>query len=422
MAIAMVRENVRLPVIGKIRLGIRKETDRGTEYPESVPHFVLHDAPEVAKVIGDKATEFDCFFLTDDVNEAIPNWYKWYGGGKRDKNGTIVGGDLKCYGEGPISIDENGKYTPGKAYHLEKRDAITRVIPTRECMGEQCPDFMGTNGRAQCSPSMTVNVFIPEASLYGIFTIDTKSKVSISRFVGQIELIKEQYGKLKGIPFKIFREPMAMKDPKTGARKTQYILSIKPNEEFFALKGEAIRAKIANVMSQNLLGPSADQMIEAPMEDNVPLIEDQKATQLEAAQSVAEDTEIVTLFNKVAELEGTQAKNTPQQRLLAVRSFEAKNKGKDIRAGMIAYLTGRVSTAAAKVMVPPAEHPLDKLFTELLTLKGTPEKDTPASREAYAKSMGGDLEKMEADLTAKIAALKVPPKSDTPAPDVNGLI
>ena len=457
MAIAMVKENVRLPVIGKIRLGIRKETDRGTEYPESVPHFVLHDAPEVEKVIGPKATEFDCFFLTDDIDEAIPNWYKWYSGGKRDKAGNIVGGDLKCYGTGPTAISETGEYTAGTAYHIEKRDPVTRIIPTRACMGDKCPDYMGANGRAQCGVAMTVNVFVPEASLFGIFTIDTKSITSIGRFVSQVTLIKEQYGKLKGIPFKIFREPISMKDPKTGAKKTQYILSIKPNEEFFMLKGEAIRAKIAGVMNQNFLGPAAADMIEAPMEDNYPLVQDEytpKANALATAQTIAEDPEIVDMFAKLAELEGTQKANTPQQRLLNVRGFEAKNKDKPLKEGMRAALNLRIGQAATKHLkkadvVVSAETKvaavksvdtglgnevdlgkLAPLFEELMALKGTPEKNTPKAQNDFCALFKGDLEAMEKDLLAKIqtardAQASTAPtdvESSSPAPDANGLI
>lgn len=433
MAIAMVRENVRLPVIGKIRLGIRKETDRGTEYPESVPHFVLHDAPDLEKVIGKTATEFDCFFLTDDIDEAIPNWYKWYSGGKRDKAGNIVGGDLKCYGEGPIAVNDDGSFVPGVAHHIDARDKVTKIIPTRECLGEKCKDFLGANGRAQCGPSMTVNVFIPEASLYGIFTIDTKSKTSIGRFVNQLTLLKEQFGKIKGIPFTIYREPVSMKDPNgSGAKKTQYILSIRPNEGFFAAKGALIQARVANVMNQNLMGPAAQDMIGAPMEDNVAITHDEyepKKDALESAQAIAEDPAIVEMFAKLAELEKTEAKNTPQQRLLNVRGFEAKNKGKDLRAGMVAALQLRISQAAAKIITKPdivtepvTEHPLMALFTELSALKGS--ANTPANRDAFAQSHGGDLTLMEADLLAKIAAIKSPPPpaDGSPAPDSNGLI
>ena len=364
MAIHEFAQNRRLPVIGKIRLGIRKTAQSGNEYPESVPHFVLHDAPEIEKAYGKDPVSIDAFFLTDDINLAIPHWLKWYKGGSKDKKGNVVGGDLQCYGEGAKGANDDGSLIPGKAWHLAKRDPLTRIIPDRECLGPKCPDYYDSRGKVQCGPSMSVHVFVPLASMYGIFVIDTKSKTSIGQFLAQVNMLKDTYGKLKGIPFKIYRDPMSLPVPdKPGTRKTHYILSIKPNESFMLEHGEEVKKKIATIMCGNILGPTEGEMIEAPMEDNYPVITDESGgnvpvtveAKVDAAKVVAECEEAKPLFEELSAL--TKKVNNEQSRLLTARKFEKEANPKE---AMVKYLMEALfklkfkGTPAPAAVVEPA--------------------------------------------------------------------
>ena len=52
MPIKGISEIVRLPRLGKIRLGIKKKTDAGVSYSSSTDYFVCPD--ELKKVFGEK--------------------------------------------------------------------------------------------------------------------------------------------------------------------------------------------------------------------------------------------------------------------------------------------------------------------------------------------------------------------------------
>jgi hypothetical protein len=201
---------------------------------------------------------------------------------------------------------------------------------------------------------MTVNLFVPLASMFGIFSIDTKSVTSIQRFISQVTLIKEQFGRLKGIPFKIYRDPVSMPVPdKPGTRKTHYILSIKPNEEFLEKNGAAIKAKIAGILQGNFMGPAASDMIEAPMEDHVAITHDEYKPveqKVATATEVAEDPELAPLFAELSRL--AKATNTPQNRVLAARKYE---KEADPKGALKKYLEDRIKALTPKET--PKEEP-----------------------------------------------------------------
>ena len=52
-----VTDRNRLPRLGKIRLGEKKVSKSGKEYPAALDHFSLADVPEVQEIYGEKATE-----------------------------------------------------------------------------------------------------------------------------------------------------------------------------------------------------------------------------------------------------------------------------------------------------------------------------------------------------------------------------
>jgi len=76
MSIKGVSDVVRLPRLGKIRLGIKKETDSGTPYPTPTDYFVCPE--EVRKVYGEKPRELRIMFPTDDELQWASQYLKCY--------------------------------------------------------------------------------------------------------------------------------------------------------------------------------------------------------------------------------------------------------------------------------------------------------------------------------------------------------
>ena len=61
----------RLPRLGKIRLGIKKEGQKGP-YPSATDYFVCPD--EVKTVHGDAPRELPVMFPSDDIELIAPQW------------------------------------------------------------------------------------------------------------------------------------------------------------------------------------------------------------------------------------------------------------------------------------------------------------------------------------------------------------
>lgn len=329
----------RLPVIGKIRLGTRKTSSGGKEYPSEADHFVLDDAPDVAAVYGKEPKQLEVIFPVDDLNKVMPYWYKWYGGGVKDKEGNIIGGKLNCYGDGDV------------AHHLAKRDPISRVVPTRKCLGDQCPDWRDGKGTQQCKPAMSVFVILPRVSLLGVFQIDTTSKAAIQNFVDQMYLLKETWGTFCRNHFIIYRDPTMMafvdKDGKEQ-RREHYILRVRPDESFQKNYGDALAKRIASMKPENLLLPSEQTLIEAPMEDNYPVEAPAalEAPKVDAMKVVAEDQGLAPLFEELCTLR--KKSNTDKTRLMTARKFETHA---DPRGALKSYLLAEIAKAK------PAEAP-----------------------------------------------------------------
>ena len=66
---------IRYPRLGKIRLGVKKEGQKGP-YPEAVNFFVCPD--EVKAVYQDRPTELRIMFPNDDMELIAPQYYKCY--------------------------------------------------------------------------------------------------------------------------------------------------------------------------------------------------------------------------------------------------------------------------------------------------------------------------------------------------------
>lgn len=325
MPIQTIHNAQPVPIIGKIRLGIRKQSASGSDYPSTVEHFVLTDAPDVEKVYGPDPKELDIMFPSDDLEAIVPTWLKWYAGGVRGKDGSMIGGRLQCYGDGP---DAEGK--PGTAHYLLKRDPITRVVPTRPCAGALCPDYKSASGVQQCKQSMRVFCMLPLVSWYGVYQIDTTSWNSIHSFATQIRWVKDlNNGVVRMIPFKIVREEKTTNylDPKTGKEKSgrQYIMMLKPNEVFLEKHGDNMKQKVALAFqaSQRYLLPSREETLEAPMEDHFPATEVEvlpAITAVATAETLVEDADISAAFDSLEKATGKAY--AKKARIIAIRKKE----------------------------------------------------------------------------------------------------
>jgi Recombination directionality factor-like len=95
---------MRPPRLGKIRLGIKKISASGREYPAEVPYFVL--PPEVAGRFPIEPTELDVMFPFNDVDEVLVTEYVRYQGSGGKGGGLLT---LRCDGERFLQIPKDSR-------------------------------------------------------------------------------------------------------------------------------------------------------------------------------------------------------------------------------------------------------------------------------------------------------------------------
>lgn len=352
--------NPRFQKMGTIRMGYIKESAKGKEYPEDADHFVLTDAQEVIDVYGEKPKVLDAIFLSDDLEQTIPHWFKMHANGRIGPDGKRLGGKLLCKGPGPIEEEINGEMvkSPGDAEHFAERDPVTRVVPTRPCMGFECPDYKAK----KCKTSMKVLFFLPLVSPLGGFVINTTSKYAIESFVGLLTHYKRiNNGKISFIPFKIVREATSVtywdensQSDKVGIRHIMYLRS---NPKFYEIHGQKAQEVMGMLekMKFSLKGVS-EEIDNEPMEDHWPALPagsdaanvvDLTAAKKLNANEVLSDPEVDAAFSR---LETAMGKKFDQKaRLIAIRK---KENEPDLKAAVLDELNRKIAEVPPKTPPP----------------------------------------------------------------------
>lgn len=184
-------EQRRLPRLGKIRLGVRKVSQKsGKEYPTETEYFVV--PPEVAKVYGEKPTEIDVMIPVEDTNTSFPQAFEMYGSGK----------GLKCVGDGETAFR-----------HDEKAQDMTEV---------DCPcDCLETGA---CKQRAHLRVILPKVNVGGVYQIDTSSYNSIIDINSSIDYIRALVGRIALVPLKLKR--VATETHHDGKKQTHYTMKL----------------------------------------------------------------------------------------------------------------------------------------------------------------------------------------------------
>ena len=183
MPIKGVSEVIRLPRLGKIRLGIRRENEEGISYPVPTEYFVCPD--EVKKVLGDKPKELRIMFPTEDEKQ-------WAGQYLRCYSET---GNLLCRGDGEMALAR--VETIGREGN-SKEKVITKMLEM-PCNPDRCPCYQ----QDYCRRVMNLQFLLPECPGFGVYQLDTTSFFSIVNVNSCLELIHGVGGRLSMIPLSL---------------------------------------------------------------------------------------------------------------------------------------------------------------------------------------------------------------------------
>lgn len=234
----------RPPRQGMLRLGIKKQTKGGKDYPSEVDYFILdpetpdevekkrlidkfHEgfgekpktiaislpAPveaEIETVLGDSKRLNK--FINEFINEVFPQNYKRYG-----KNTS-----LKCIGDGKTAVCTEEQFVQG----LEITGKDKKGLPTVKCQGRNCK-FAVTNEKAtakECKATATLSVDIWPLGGIGVWQVTTGSFNSIVNINSCIRSIITKYGRAHALPLILERRPQIA--TYQGKKTTHYTLHI----------------------------------------------------------------------------------------------------------------------------------------------------------------------------------------------------
>jgi len=211
MPIKDLSDNVRLPRLGKIKLGT-KDPERG--FPRKSEFFVFpkdhSDYKKLVELYGETPKELPILIPVEDEETWATQYYRAY-------NQTY---GLVCKGDGESAtrmIDiKTGQLPDAKKPGTVKMQEIP-------CAGKNCPEYQ----EKKCKEVMNLRFILPEVPGLGIWQIDTSSKNSMLNINSCAKVIKRAFGRISMIPLKLTLEPIQVNNPETGRKQMVYVLNLR---------------------------------------------------------------------------------------------------------------------------------------------------------------------------------------------------
>ena len=245
----------RLPRVGKIHLGRRLKSQRGTEYPKESDDFVIDELPEVIAVYGPHPKELDIIIPVEDQGIFFPQCYKLYGSAS----------SLVCIGDGQTAMRDEKKVIKADTLveNGEKGNGRLEVV----CAG---PDTCAYGNEHGCRRVGLFRFLLHKVTMGGVFQIDTGSFNSIVDLNSSLDLIRSQMAAITGQP-RIAGIPLVLKRVPTetryeGKKAVHYCLRLELRYTLDELRrvGERIAPSAPRVLID---APTIEQEVE---EDLIP--------------------------------------------------------------------------------------------------------------------------------------------------------
>ena len=204
MPIKGVSEVIRLPRLGKIRLGVRIENAEGTIYPSPTEYFVCPE--EVRKVLGERPRELRIMFPTDDETQWASQYLRCYSATR----------GLICRGDGLTAVARADIHTGEIAGEESEITELCEIT----CDPAKCVLYQ----QGQCRRVMNLQFLLPDCPGFGVYQLDTSSFYSIVNVNSSLELIRGICSRVSMIPLSLrLVEQEVLPE---GKKKTVRILSL----------------------------------------------------------------------------------------------------------------------------------------------------------------------------------------------------
>jgi len=195
-------KNIKLPIGGRIRLGIKVKNEKGIEYPLETNYFVC--PKEIRNIYGEEPTELTVFFPASDREKIFPQCYEKYGSNEA----------MLCQGDGEKSAQrknlENGRWEKVKCpceHYNKKYDKTTKI--------------------GGCGKAGYLRFMIPSVSIGTFYQCRVGGTVSIEECNSAFYLAdKTTGGYWAMIPFRMRRVLKKLTIPGTAKMKDHWVVTL----------------------------------------------------------------------------------------------------------------------------------------------------------------------------------------------------
>jgi len=344
---------------GKIKSGIK---DPATGYPKNLPHFALHDAPQLVPILGDKPTEIYFTVNSNNIQKFFRDDLRLYSQNQLvcksmhnhvdPKTGQSMGSVAAFFKVGLEVPGLTANPFPGMSKAFE-----------RKCLYRSCPDYIG----GKCSEHMFLDVIIPQYSMLSIFTLDNTSINAVMNALSAFYKAFDGYGgRLKGQIFRAYKKKVGINFPDKQGNLSKRDTDVVHIENInFADYEKMFRDKIDPVNWATLLqwragtfaapeerqllpeatgvpllesgDPDVEAFVDQPTKEAISPTKPVSVTQTQstddAIRARANDPSVAPLFAEIALLLGKE--NSEENRFTTTKAFPDVGR-------LVTYLKGRI--------------------------------------------------------------------------------
>lgn len=263
-----ISERRRLPRLGKIRLGIKVQSQKkpGVTFPRETDYFVCEDA-KIRKIFGEQPKELEIMFPVNSLDVIFPQAYTMYGQTR----------GIKCKGDGETAV---------------RLDEETGVWNERTCPCEYLD-------QKKCSLRGHLQFMIPKVNMGGVYQLDTGSYNSTIDVNSGLDYVSALVGRFSFVPLRLKRVPRETHGD--GGKQTHYTLHVVLDATLEEIS--RIRSNPDKIFGRNdegdltlALGLSATEQyaLDAPADEN-PEFDEGGITQIEENGDAGKVFEMISL-------------------------------------------------------------------------------------------------------------------------------
>jgi hypothetical protein len=251
MPIKNLSEEVRMPRLGKIHLGIKVKNAAGVEYPQKTEYFVLpkenSDYQRIVDLFGEKPKALRILIPVEDEELWASQYYKMY-----DMTRGLI-----CKGDGEMAM----RMIDVKTGTFANKTTETVTMKEWTCAGKECPEYQAK----KCGETMNLRFILPEVPGLGVWQIDTGSINSILNINSCAKMIKAAFGRISMVPLSLTLEPIDVNNPETGKKQKVFVLNLRSTVTMAQL------ADVAREQSKTFLleTPDWDDIAEQKAEQDI---------------------------------------------------------------------------------------------------------------------------------------------------------